>query len=47
MDMAGKMFTKASQNDPKLVGATDIDYSIKVDNKLAMRKTADLDGSTW
>ena len=43
MDMAGRMFTKASQNDPKLVGATDLDYSIKVDNKLAaMRKTADL-----
>ena len=44
MDVAGRMFTKAAQNDPKLVTATDIDYSIKIDNKLAaMRKTADLE----
>ena len=42
--MFGKMFTKASQNDPKLQTATDIDYSIKVDSKIdAMRKVAKLE----
>ncbi len=41
LDMAGKMFTKASQNDPKLRSATDLDFSIKVDNKInAMEKVA-------
>ena len=41
--MFGKMFTKASQNDPKLQTATDIDYSIKVDKIDAMRKVAKLE----
>ena len=41
-DFGGKMFSKAARNDPKLRGATDIDYSVKLDAKLnALRKTAE------
>ena len=46
MDMAGRMFTKAAQNDPRLTSATDIDFSIKQDQKLdAMRKVAETEAA--
>ena len=44
MSMAGKMFTKASQNSPNLKSATDLDFQIKQDNKIELlRKTARLE----
>ena len=44
--MFGKMFTKAAQNDPKLRGATDIDFMIRQDNKIAtMKKVAEAEAA--